>query len=258
MILKNGNNVIRIGNNVLNNSVSNFKNNCLWCFEMDQSQTDYLVDATGNYNNYFTLYNPGSNFTNSIQQPGKINYSIRTYRTAYDAGLGIIDIYKIINTTIDTNRSYSFWIKSNDFIQGGSNAYVFFKSNNESVSQPYPGFHFRFNEFTSKINIQYTSTVSTNNDFNINTGPTISQNTWYHIVIVFKNRTNNLDLYVNGVKYSYDGGSTYGDLNYYIQRYELGINRYNYDQFALFNYSLRDFDVLRLYNNGNGLAYTSW
>ena len=56
MILKNGNNVIRIGNNVLNNSVSNFKNNCLWCFEMDQSQTDYLVDATGNYNNYFTLY----------------------------------------------------------------------------------------------------------------------------------------------------------------------------------------------------------
>jgi hypothetical protein len=205
----------------------------------------YLTDLVA----YYALEdNTDSHSNNYTLTENTVNYSAGFNNNAADFAAG--ELYN--NTDFDFNsKSYtiSAWIKGND-VTVGCSIFGWVAFGGTVLRQAYTA--------SSKLDFfHYDGSWK-----GINSATTLSDNTWYHVVIRYNSSTQTMSLFINGNKE--DTGSvgvlTASSSPYLNIGAENSSNYFNglIDEFAVWYRALSDSEVSNLYNGGAGLFYGSF
>ena len=214
-------------------------NNRLW-YSMDNANTNtsFIYDISGNNYN-------ATNHNLTLGQAGVLNNAIYTTGTASYANITGYNPFSGVN-----DFSFSIWVKPTQLTQQNilydttGAGYITYELQQDSASQ--------------KIQFCLWKEGGTVVCMNNPTIPTLNQ--WYHIVITYNSTNRNITMYTNGVYTISATGSaelstiTSGTGRLGIGGSPTGTGLFTgyLDEFAFFNRTINNIEILTLYNSGLG------
>ena len=224
------------------------KNSLISAYEFDETSGGTLFDSHGN--------NDGTNVNGvTINEPGVIDRAYLFNSTSYtDYNTALISGFPF---------SFSIWINSLD---ASSLRYLF--ASNANVVNKY-GVLIGAN--SSGISVIYGNGagVVLANELNHRYNISISNNTWYHVVVTANDRTNSdTKVYVNSSEISWTSSSgsasstSFGAGESLLSAIWMSTRMSSWygsiDQTSIWSKVLTPAEILHLYNSGAGLAYSNW
>ncbi len=192
-----------------------------------------------------------SNGTNSGATPsvtGKIN-------TAYDFESSESDFITLGDEVTTNQISVSAWLKLESNVVSGQGYFWFTKDDNAVRS-----WAFVISEVTeeNRLALQWGTSITKSSNTNLTTG------VFHHIVVTMDDSTNELKFYVNGVSIqntTNSGSPAGGSSTLFIGKREFSGAEGYYDgvvdELGVWNRTLTQAEVVQLYNNGDGISYTT-
>lgn len=241
-------------------NVSMLKYGLVSCWEMDETSGTTAVDSHGD--NDGAIQNITIDQSVSPTNLGKSYLLNNAYSRVILNQSQIKNLWDIGNTV-----TVSAWVNRN--IVNTTDGWIFIKPFTSNIAPYYQiGLYCRRNAAPTHafMAIIYWADTGALQCWD-NTAKDI--NTWYHLVAVYKIVQNNwsIKLYINGsLNSQFSTTDTKSYTNYstntYIGRHEITAGTYAFPgyipQVSMWNRELTASEVKRLYNAGNGLAYTNW